>query len=103
LATHARLRGTRQGVLALEARIRGLSAPPTDRIWQRHRTEVDVLSNLSRTDVQLVGLSKEIDEEAGKLDIEAWDHPERVTPLEDSVKKLEQLIATRTQYLLSLS
>jgi hypothetical protein len=100
LATHALIRSTRQNLLALEARIRGLSAPPTDRIWQRHRSEVDVLANLTRMDVQLVGLSKEIDTEAGKLDPEAWSHPERLAPLGDNTRQVERLITERAEFLL---
>ena len=101
LATHALIRRTRQELLALEARIRGLSAPPTDRIWQRHRTEVDVLENLGRRDVQLVGLAKEVDTAAGQLDVADWSQPERPKSLTDNVRKLEQVIAERTEYLLS--
>jgi hypothetical protein len=101
LATHALIRRTRQDLLALEARIRGLSAPPTDRIWQRHRTEVDVLENLGRRDVQLVGFSKEVDTEAGKLDVADWSHPERPRPLTDNIRTLEQVIAERAEYLLA--
>jgi hypothetical protein len=100
LATHALIRSTRQNLLALEARIRSLSAPPTDRIWQRHRSEVDVLASLTSMDVQLVGLSKEIDTEAARLDLEAWSHPERLEPLGDNVRKIERLIAERQELLL---
>ena len=85
----------------MEARIRGLSAPPTDRIWQRHRTEVNVLENLGRYDVQLVGLSKELDTEAGRLDVGDWSHLERLKALTDNTQKLEQVIAERTAYLLA--
>jgi hypothetical protein len=101
LATHALIRQTRQNLLALEGRIRGLSAPPTDRIWQRHRSEIDVLENLSRRDVQLVGLAKEVDDEAAKLDADAWNTAESLTPLTDTVKNVERVIAERTQYLLA--
>jgi hypothetical protein len=100
LATHALIRATRQNLLALEARIRGLSAPPTDRIWQRHRSEVDVLASLTRLDVQLVGLSKEIDTEASRLDLESWSHPERLEPLSDNTRKVERVIAERAEFLL---
>jgi hypothetical protein len=100
LATHALIRQTRQDLLALEARIRGLSAPPSDRIWQRHRTEADVLENLARHDVQLVGLSKELDTEAGRLDVGDWSQPERLRALTDNTRKLEQVIAGRSGYLL---
>jgi hypothetical protein len=101
LATHALIRETRQNLLALEARIRGLSAPPTDRIWQRHRSEVDVLETLGRKDVQLIGLSKEIDSEAAKLDLDAWSQPERLGPLTENTRKVEQVIAERAEFLLS--
>jgi hypothetical protein len=100
LATHARMRETRQNLLGLEARIRGLSVPPDDRIWRRHRAEADVLTNLSRMDVQLVRLSTEVDMEAAKLDADAWSQPERLTALADSVKNVEQVFAERTRYLL---
>jgi hypothetical protein len=100
LATHALIRSTRQNLLALEGRIRGLSAPPTDRIWQRHRSEVDTLARLTSLDVQLVGLSKEIDTEASRLDLEAWSHPERLVTLADNTRKVEQVIADRAEVLL---
>ena len=100
LAIHALIRRTRQDLLALEARIRGLSAPPTDRIWQRHRTETGVLENLGRRDVQLVGLAKEVDAEAEKLDVATWSRPEGPRSLTENVRKLEQVIAERTEYLL---
>ena len=101
LATHALIRRTRQDLLALEGRIRGLSAPPTDRIWQRHRSEVAVLENLGRLDVQLVGFSKEIDTAAGRLDVGDWSQPDRPRSLTDNIRLLEQVIAERTEYLLS--
>jgi hypothetical protein len=101
LATHALIRRTRQELLALEGRIRGLSAPPTDRIRQRHRSEVDVLENLGRLDVQLVGFSQEVATAAGRLDVGDWSHSERPKSLVDNIRLLEQVIAERTEYLLS--
>jgi hypothetical protein len=100
LATHALIRSTRQNLLALEGRIRGLSAPPTDRIWQRRRAEVDTLARLTSLDVQLVGLAKEIDTAASRLDLEAWSHPERLASLADGTQKIEQVIAARAEFLL---
>ena len=100
LATHALIRSTRQNLLALEGRIRGLSAPPTDRIWQRRRAEVDTLARLTSLDVQLVGLAKEIDTAASRLDLEAWSHPLRLASLADGTQKIEQVIAVRAEFLL---
>jgi hypothetical protein len=101
LATHALIRRQQQDLLALEARVRGLSVPPTDRIWQRHRTEVDVLEKLGQRDVQLVGLAQEVAAAATRLDPEAWDQPERVESLTTNIRKVEQVIAERTEFLLS--
>ncbi len=54
-------------------------------------------------DVQLVGSAQEIDTEAGKLDLEAWSHPERLEPLRDNTKQVEQVIAERTEFLLQVT
>jgi hypothetical protein len=51
-------------------------------------------------DVQRVGLSQEIDIEAGRLDLEAWSHPEGLESLRDNVRKIERLIAERLELLL---
>ena len=108
LATHALIRQQYQDLLALEGRIRGLSAPPTDRLWQRHRTEVDVLEKLGQRDVQLVGLAQEVAAAAAKLDPEAWSRPEPLAhgssgleALTDSIRKVEQVITERAEFLLS--
>jgi hypothetical protein len=101
LATHALIREQYHGLLALEARIRGLSAPPTDRIWQRHRTEVDVLEKLAQRDVQLVGLAQEVANAAANLGLEDWDRPEGLVSLTDNIRKIEQVVAERAEFLLS--
>ena len=38
--------------------------------------------------------------EVTRLDLEAWSHPERLEPLGDNVRKIEQLIAERLELLL---
>jgi hypothetical protein len=48
-------------------------------------------------------MSQEIDTEAGRLDVEAWSHPERLEPLGDNVRKIERLIAERLELLLRAS
>ena len=101
LATHALIRQQHQDLLALEGRIRGLSAPPTDRIWQRHRTEVDVLEKLGQRDVQLVGLAQEVAAAAAQLDLEAWNHPEQLLSLTGNIRKVQQVITERAEFLLS--
>ena len=103
LATHALIREKRQSLLALEGRIRGLSTPPTDRIWQRHRTEVGALAALTRKDVQLVGLSQALDTEATKLTPDDWSHMQRLAPLFESIQTIAQVISERLDYLVSLS
>ena len=100
MATHRLIRETRQGILALEGRVRGQSAPPTDRVWQRYRSEIGALDVLVHMDVQLIGLSHSVDNEAARFSAESWDNEQELEALRNHVGMIEQLLAQRAQYLL---
>ena len=61
---------------------------------------MNVLENPAHHGVQLAGLSKELNIEARRLDVGNWSHPERLKTLTDNTRKLEQVSAGRTEYLL---
>jgi hypothetical protein len=60
LAAVRRIRAITDRVLAVDTRVRGAAVPPNDKIWERHRDEVDTLWRLSRCDVVLVGAAKDL-------------------------------------------
>jgi len=67
LAAARRIRATAERVLAVDTRVRGAAVPPNDKIWQRHRDEVDTLYRLSQCDVVLVGAAKDLADLAAGL------------------------------------
>jgi hypothetical protein len=44
----------------VETRVRGAAVPTDDRIWQRHRAEIDTLQRLGEYDVLLIGGAQEL-------------------------------------------
>jgi hypothetical protein len=44
----------------VDIRVRGAPVPPNDRIWQRHRNELDTLGKLGNCDVTMLGGAKQL-------------------------------------------
>lgn len=100
LATHRALRELSQEILQLEAALRGLSAPPEDKTWMRHRRELDTLRQLLVHDVQFVGAAKLLDEAASVLNAAPPDQSAAIAGLREHVALLRQLIEQRARLLL---
>jgi hypothetical protein len=47
-------------VLDIDTRLRGAAVPPNDKIWQRHRDEIETLERLGECDAVLVAGAKEL-------------------------------------------
>jgi hypothetical protein len=60
LADARRIRDIGDRVAAIDTRIRGAAVPPNDKIWARHRNEVDTLMRLGQCDVVLVGVANDL-------------------------------------------
>jgi hypothetical protein len=60
LAAARQMRAIADRILDVDTRLRGAAVPPDDKIWQRHRDELDTLWRLSECDVVLVGAAKEL-------------------------------------------
>jgi hypothetical protein len=71
LAAARRMRATTDRILDIDTRLRGAAVPPDDKIWQRHRDELDSLWRLSECDVVLVGAAKELAGIIGELPLDA--------------------------------
>lgn len=100
LATHRAIRELRQQVLTLESELRGLPAPPEDKTWMRHRTQLDTLKQLLVHDVQFVGAAKLLDEQAAQVRPDSRDLDGALQPVREHVDLLRQLMAARQQLLL---
>ena len=58
-------------IAEIDTRLRGAAVPPEDKIWQRHRDELDTLWRLSECDVVLVGAAKELAGIVAELPLDA--------------------------------
>jgi hypothetical protein len=100
LATHRSLRELGQEILALESNLRGLSAPPEDKITMRHRAELDTLKALLVHDVQFVSVAKLLDEAVAKASAEAPDQAAAVAHLREHLALFRRLLEERRRFLL---
>jgi hypothetical protein len=100
VAAHRRLRELRQAILAMEGVVRSLSAPPSDKIWQRHRLEVTTLKRLTDADIGLVGAAKLLADEVEKAAIDQWNENETVETLSGILGEFKNLVEQRRMLLL---
>ncbi|MGH7941567.1 MAG: hypothetical protein ACREFR_10910 [Limisphaerales bacterium] len=100
VAAHARLRELRQAVLSMEGVVRSLPAPPSDKIWQRHRLEITTLQRLTAADVGLVGVAKALADETEKTTVEQWNENETAERLIGILEGFKKLVEERRMMLL---
>ena len=60
LAAVRQFRAVEDRILEIDTRLRGATVPPDDKIWQRHRSELDTLRRLGECDAMLVAGAKEL-------------------------------------------
>jgi hypothetical protein len=100
VAAHRRLRDLRQAVLATEGAVRSLPAPPTDKIWQRHRLELTTLKRLTNADVGLIGAAKLLSDEVEKATIDQWNDAETAERLDGILAEFKKRVEDRRALLL---
>jgi len=100
VAAHRRLRELRQAVLSMEATIRSLPVPPTDKIWQRHRQEVATLKRLTDADIGLVGAAKLLADESEKTALDQWNGNDATEKLQGILAQFKSLVEERRELLL---
>jgi hypothetical protein len=71
LAAVQRFHSLEERILEIDTRIRGAAAPPNDKTWMRHRSELDTLRRLGECDVLVVGGAKELDSLVAALPTDA--------------------------------
>ena len=100
VAAHKRLRELRQAILSTEGAVRSLPAPPTDKIWQRHRQEVATLKRLTGLDVGLIGAAKLLADEIEKVGIDQWNENATTERFNDILGQFKGLVEERRSLLL---
>ena len=70
LAAVRLIRAVAERIVEVDTRLRGAAVPPDDKIWQRHRNELDSLWRVSECDVVLVGAAKELADIVAELPLD---------------------------------
>jgi hypothetical protein len=96
------LRAAVERILEIDTELRGAAVPPEDKVWRRHRGEIDMLRRLGECDAILVGGAKAID------DLLAAEPPETAVDaggeeqLDQSLGQLAAALARRNEILAAL-
>jgi hypothetical protein len=60
LAAARQYRAIEDRIGEIDTRVRGAAVPTNDRVWQRHRNELDTLAKLGNCDVMMLGGAKQL-------------------------------------------
>lgn len=82
----------------LEARVRSMSVPPTDKVWERFRHEQTLLAELLTYDYNLIAPCREARDAAQALTADTWS-VESAGSLERLASQIEQAIRARATFL----
>ena len=75
LAAARQFRAIEDRIGEVDTRVRGAAVPTNDRIWQRHRDELNTLAKLGDCDVLLVGGAKQLADVVAALPADAAVDP----------------------------
>ena len=102
LAAVRAIRAVTDRVVDIDTRVRGAAVPPNDKVWQRHRDEVDTLYRLGQCDVVLVGTAKDLADVAAALPLDGGDAgiaPAAEQQIDDRLAYLRDSLAKRAELL----
>lgn len=93
------IEAVQQAVSRVESRIRGMSVPTQDKIWQRFRQEQTLLEQLLEFDLRLVRDSEQVSQYAAQLTPESWNAG-GLGPLRQMTQQLGSMTQERERFLL---
>jgi len=99
LAAARRLHGFADRIRAVETRLRGAAVPAQDKVWQRHRDELDTLRRLGECDAILIVAAKELADLIGALPAEAALDVASEQQIDEHLAGLTALLARRAAIL----
>lgn len=83
----------------VDTRVRGAAVPANDRVWQRHRDELDTLAKLGNCDVLMLGGAKQLAVFVATLPVDAAIEPASERQIDSALAQLCDLLARRTEIL----
>ena len=100
LAAARQFRAVRERILDIDTALRGAPVPPDDKVWLRHRTELDTLRRLAECDAMLVAGAKELGTLVGELPGEVNLDPALVQQIDAHLEQIRLLLSRRKAILL---
>ena len=83
----------------VDTRVRGAAVPANDRIWQRHRNELDTLAKLGDCDVLMLGGAKQLADFVATLPADAAIDPASEQQIDAAVAQLSGILMRRADIL----
>jgi hypothetical protein len=83
----------------VDTRVRGAAVPPNDRIWQRHRDELDTLAKLSDCDVMMLGGAKQLADFVAALTTDTAIDPASEQQIDATLAQLRGILSRRADIL----
>jgi hypothetical protein len=102
LAAVHRFQAVEARISELETRVRGAALPPDDKVWRRHRDELDTLRRLGECDAVLVGGARELADVVSALPAEAALDTPAVERIDRCLMQLRAVLGRRGEILAAL-
>jgi hypothetical protein len=99
LATARHFRAVADQILEIDTRLRGAAVPPDDKIWLRHRSELETLQRLGKCDVLLVADAKELASLVADLPADTGLDPEIEQQIAQHLARLAEELTRRDEIL----
>ena len=100
LAAARQFRAVQDRILEIDTKLRGAPVPPDDKVWLRHRRELDTLQRLGECDAVLVGGAKELAVLVAGLPAETDLDPAVEQQIDAQINQMGLMLDRRTAILL---
>jgi hypothetical protein len=102
LAVVRQFRAIEDRITEIDTRLRGGAVPPNDKIWLRHRNEIDTLQRLGECDAILAASAKELDDYFADLPEDAIIDAAVEVQIDGHLDRLTEILAQRSETLSAL-
>jgi len=99
VAAARQYRAVEDRISEVDTRVRGAAVPPSDRIWQRHRDELDTLAKLGNCDVTMLGGAKQLADFVAGMPVDTAINPASEQQIDAFLAQLSGVLARRSEIL----